>query len=225
MAIITRDNLFAQKASGAKWDVAVAIKRGNPLPLDDSSIFQTYQAAAEYAANSPIAYPTQIVAVLNADGSNEYYGITQQGTLENVGGSEVDNMSVMLNDKKVSLKNFGQKYYKYVNILPEVATINDLDADAEEGAYCKVDDDWYIKEAEAWALADVYPENEDPYILVEGFTYGLEPKVTQVVGEDGQPHFELAWYERLSYSKDEVNTIVEELEKKIEGASSWGDSF
>jgi hypothetical protein len=37
-----RDKFFADKAVGALWDVAVSMKRGNPLPLDSSSVFDSY---------------------------------------------------------------------------------------------------------------------------------------------------------------------------------------
>lgn len=225
--MLTRDELFSKQTSGAKWDVAVAIKRGNPLPLDNSSIFKTYEDAAEYAANSPIAYPTQIVAVLNEDGTNEYYGITQSGTLESIGGSsvDVDNLSVMLNGSKLSLKNFGTQYYKHVNVLASVTSVDDLDATAETGSYCKVDDVWYVKDVSSWVLADNYPKNDDPYILVEGFTYGLEPKVIQVTDLDGDDKFEVAWYEKVSYSKEEVDAMMQEIHTKLDDSSSWGDSF
>ena len=36
-----RDDFFAAKAQGSLWDVAVSIKRGNPLPLDADSIFDS----------------------------------------------------------------------------------------------------------------------------------------------------------------------------------------
>jgi hypothetical protein len=67
-----RDKFFEDKAIGALWDVAVSIKRGNPLPLDSNSVFDSYSALETYAAGV-LAYPGQIVAVVNADSTGIYY--------------------------------------------------------------------------------------------------------------------------------------------------------
>ena len=67
-----RDDFFAKKAKGSLWDVAVSIKRGNPLPLDADSIFESYAALETYAADV-LAYPGQVVAVVNADSTGIYY--------------------------------------------------------------------------------------------------------------------------------------------------------
>ena len=45
-----REQFFIDKAAGALWDVAVSIKRGNPLPLDSNSVFESYSALQTYAA-------------------------------------------------------------------------------------------------------------------------------------------------------------------------------
>ena len=67
-----RDDFFAAKAKGSLWDVAVSIKRGNPLPLDADSIFESYAALEAYAADV-LAYPGQVVAVVNEDSTGIYY--------------------------------------------------------------------------------------------------------------------------------------------------------
>lgn len=67
-----RDDFFAAKLNGSLWDVAVSIKRGNPLPLDADSIFDSYAALEAYAADV-LAYPGQIVAVVNEDSTGIYY--------------------------------------------------------------------------------------------------------------------------------------------------------
>lgn len=80
---ITRDDFFAAKAKGSLWDVAVSIKRGNPLPLDADSIFESYAALETYAADV-LAYPGQIVAVVNADSTGIYY-LDQNCAIQPVG--------------------------------------------------------------------------------------------------------------------------------------------
>ena len=67
-----REDFFDAKTKGSLWDVAVSIKRGNPLPLDADSIFASYEALEAYAADV-LAYPGQVVAVVNEDSTGIYY--------------------------------------------------------------------------------------------------------------------------------------------------------
>ena len=69
---ITREEFFNKKANASLWDVAVSIKRGNPLPLDADSIFESYAALETYAADV-LAYPGQLVAVVEEDSTGIYY--------------------------------------------------------------------------------------------------------------------------------------------------------
>ena len=69
---ITREEFFNKKANASLWDVAVSIKRGNPLPLDRDSVFESYAALQTYAADV-LAYPGQVVAVVNEDSTGIYY--------------------------------------------------------------------------------------------------------------------------------------------------------
>ena len=99
-----REEFFKNKEQASLWDVAVSIQRGNPLPLDSNSVFESYAALEEYAT-SPLAYPGQIVSVVNTDGV-EFYGLDHElkivtlssssepddGILELYGGSATDNI-------------------------------------------------------------------------------------------------------------------------------------
>lgn len=69
---ITREEFFNKKANASLWDVAVSIKRGNPLPLDRDSVFENYAALETYAADV-LAYPGQIVAVVEENSTGIYY--------------------------------------------------------------------------------------------------------------------------------------------------------
>lgn len=69
---MTREEFFEKQAKGSLWDVAVSIKRGNPLPLDADSIFKSYADLEAYAADV-LAYPGQLVSVVNADSTSIYY--------------------------------------------------------------------------------------------------------------------------------------------------------
>lgn len=62
---MTRDEFFEALTNGAKWDVGVSIARTNPLPLDANSVFKTLDDLNTYTTTSPLAYPGQIVAVID----------------------------------------------------------------------------------------------------------------------------------------------------------------
>lgn len=92
---ISRDEFFENKAKGALWDVGVSIKRGNPLPLDADSVFDSYSAAEAYVSGV-LAYPGQILAVVEAAKTTIYY-ISEAGKLVEVGAAvKVDNKSIIL---------------------------------------------------------------------------------------------------------------------------------
>lgn len=49
---------------GAKWDLPVYLNRQNPIPLDGTSIYNSYAEAEAYAKGDPKAYPGQIISVV-----------------------------------------------------------------------------------------------------------------------------------------------------------------
>ncbi len=105
---MTREEFFDAKLNAALWDVAVSIKRGNPLPLDSNSVFASYAELAAYAAG-PLAYPGQIIAVVEETQTKIYYldqnlniqsfssgggSFDPEGTIELYGGSATDNITL-----------------------------------------------------------------------------------------------------------------------------------
>ena len=87
-----RDDFFAAQAKASLWDVAVSIKRGNPLPLDANAVYASYGVLVstevvdgvekntytpgsllEYAKTNPVAYPGQICAVVDVNKTTIYY--------------------------------------------------------------------------------------------------------------------------------------------------------
>lgn len=110
-----RNQFFTSLEESALWGVPVAIQRTNALPLDNTEVFKTLADAEAYAQDTTRkAYPGQIIAVIAEDGSNSYFGISQDRTLESIGGStEGDNKTIVLKDGILSLKNFGETYFRY----------------------------------------------------------------------------------------------------------------
>lgn len=149
-----RDDFFANKAVGALWDVAVSIKRGNPLPLDSNSVFESYEALETYASGV-LAYPGQVVAVVNADSTGIYY-LDQDLAIKEVGSVPVaDDKSIVVKDGIISLHDYGSAYYKYV---PEV--INEETQEKTPAHYERVE----VSDSNIWAA-------------------GLEPKVVSENGQ------------------------------------------
>lgn len=70
-----RNNFFTELAGASMWDVAVAINRGNALPLDRYSVFQSLEEVNAYINNpkGSIAYPGQILTVVGENATTVYY--------------------------------------------------------------------------------------------------------------------------------------------------------
>lgn len=72
-------------------------RRGNPNPLDNSSVWASLEAAQNYAATDPVAYVGQILTVVdNENGVVIVYAIQDEaGTLKKVGSSPVGDESTI----------------------------------------------------------------------------------------------------------------------------------
>ena len=68
---------------GAKWDLPVYLNRQNPIPLDGTSIYNSYAEAETYAKENAKAYPGQIISVVT-DTEVKVYKINN-GQLEELG--------------------------------------------------------------------------------------------------------------------------------------------
>lgn len=161
------------------------IKRGNPWPLDASSVWYSYDEMKAYAEDAKgVAYVGQILALVDENNIAEAYIISDdKGTLKPVGsGVVVDNKTIMIEEEAIGLKDFGKRFYKYV---PEVK-------DAEGTV---------TKEA-GYELVEVSETN--PWVA------GLEPRV---VSEDGQ--FVLGWFEPNPTTIEGVNNQVSALQTTV----------
>lgn len=216
---MTREEFFAQKANGALWDVAVSIKRGNPLPLDSNSVFDSYAALETYAAGV-LAYPGQIVAVVNTDSTGIYY-LDQNLAIQEVGKIPTgDEKSISIIDGKVQIKNFGDHYFKYVAadpVLPDIyATSTTLPADAADGTFAKVGTAetfvYYKKVGGVWGTTEETPKASS-YVKTTGFIDGLQPKV--VLKEGTANEYELAWYEPSTETIEGVSSKVAAVDSKV----------
>lgn len=216
---MTHEEFFAQKANDALWDVAVSIKRGNPLPLDSNSVFDSYAALETYAAGV-LAYPGQIVAVVNTDSTGIYY-LDQNLAIQEVGKIPTgDEKSISIIDGKVQIKNFGDHYFKYVAadpVLPDIyATSTNLPADAADGTFAKVGTAetfvYYKKVGGVWGTTEETPKASS-YVKTTGFIDGLQPKV--VLKEGTANEYELAWYEPSTETIEGVSSKIAAVDSKV----------
>lgn len=84
-------------------------RRGNPNPLDNSSVWASLAEAQNYAANDPVAYVGQILTVVdNANGVATVYSIQDEaGTLKKVGTSPVGDESTITVAEDGTVSLFG----------------------------------------------------------------------------------------------------------------------
>ena len=92
---------------GAKWDLPVYLNRQNPIPLDGTSIYNSYAEAEAYAKGDPKAYPGQIISVVTGSEVKVYK--INNGKLEELGkGSLVTDQNPKL---LATADNIGQIIY------------------------------------------------------------------------------------------------------------------
>lgn len=92
---------------GAKWDLPVYLNRQNPIPLDGTSIYNSYAEAEAYARENAKAYPGQIISVVT-ESEVKVYKINN-GKLEELGkGSLVTDKNPKL---LATTDNIGQIIY------------------------------------------------------------------------------------------------------------------
>ena len=109
MAMIKKDGNF--------MGLPMNIARGNPIPLDNSEIWYSYEEMLNYAQTNPVAYVGQILGLVNeADNTaTAYIILNTDGEVKEVGkATVVDNTTIVINEETLSLKDFGKRFYKYI---------------------------------------------------------------------------------------------------------------
>lgn len=116
----TRDKLFealgnavtsdgtVSDGTGATWSAGVSFKRAVALPQEKYSVFKSLQEAQYYAQSNPVAYPGQIVVVLDEDGTTTAYVLGQTGEVQAIGGAVVLDETTLTTDDdgKVTIRGF-----------------------------------------------------------------------------------------------------------------------
>lgn len=98
---------------GAKWDLPVYLNRQNPIPLDGTSIYNSYAEAEAYAKGDAKAYPGQIISVVTETEVKVYK--INNGKLEELGkGSLVTDQNPKL---LATADNIGQIIYLTTQVI------------------------------------------------------------------------------------------------------------
>ena len=139
MAIYNLDNYLEKDGLGFPLN----FRRGNPNPLDNSSVWKSYEEAKAYAETNPVAYVGQPITVVTTaeDGSTSVTMYTIQnaaGDLEEVGKVTLgDDKVVEIIDGKITLVGIDEitdTSKKYQPILVDgVLTWQELSATTVEG--------------------------------------------------------------------------------------------
>ena len=109
---VNLNTFFDKLDTGATWSAGVAFKRAAALPLERYEVHKSYEDAVDYATNNAVAYPGQVIAVVETEGTTEkikIYYIDESKNLQEVGSATLgDEVSIVLDPttKKLSIKGF-----------------------------------------------------------------------------------------------------------------------
>ena len=101
----------------------IGFSRNNPIPLDKTEVWLDLEELRTYAASGATAYVGQKVTYVDvANKTATVYTIAdEEGTLQAVGApTEGDEVTISLDNGILSLKDFGKRYYEYVDAEGEV---------------------------------------------------------------------------------------------------------
>lgn len=112
------NTFFDKLDTGATWSAGVAFKRAAALPLERYEVHKSYADALAYAQENAVAYPGQVIAVVEAEEGTvekiKIYYIDENKELQEVGSATLgDELSIVLDPvtKKLSIKGFENAGY------------------------------------------------------------------------------------------------------------------
>ena len=116
------ESVFTKKN---KMDFSNAMVRGNGIPLDITEVYNSLNAAIQYAATDPVAYEGQLLAVTENGDTNVYViGPKAQGAVT-IGEAQVTNY-LKLVGKETDLTNYYTKS-QVDALIPTIPTLNVVD--------------------------------------------------------------------------------------------------
>lgn len=106
------------KTDGGYMSLPIQIQRGNPIPLDKYAVWYDEALMRDYAKNNPVAYVGQFLSLVNEDANTTtaYMIINVAGDIQEIGAGTMsaDGKSIEIVNESVQLKDFGVRYYRYI---------------------------------------------------------------------------------------------------------------
>ena len=164
----------------------IGFSRNNPIPLDKTEVWLSFEELQTYAREGATAYVGQKLTHVDVENKTAtvYVVANEDGDLMPVGSpTEGDEVSISLNDGVLSLKDFGKFFYRYIAAV------------GEEGQ-----DGYVAAHYERTEVSTEYP-----------WVAGLEPKVTEVDGV-----LTLGWYEPNPTTLEGLGSQVTATQEAVE---------
>lgn len=124
------------KTNGGYNALPISYKRGNPIPLDKSSVWYDYDLMVAYAQSDATAYVGQILSLVNADDASAvaYIILNEAGDLEALGAAAITND---IENIQLELTNIGEDIE---SILTQIgAPANAETGESASGLYAEID--------------------------------------------------------------------------------------
>ena len=175
--------------TGNKMDWTNAMIRGNGIPLDYYSVFDSYNNAVVYAANNPVAYEGQVLAVTE-NGDTIVYVVTpaSQGTVT------IDDTEVTVYLKEVGKATIGDD--KSITLNEETGELSIVGVDtAETGSQLTKQSDGTV----AWVKPDT--------TTVEGLSSAVDTLQGQVGSSSDEASASGSLYARTSQNAADITIL------------------
>lgn len=224
------------KTNGGYNALPISYKRGNPIPLDKSSVWYDYEALVAYATTDPTAYVGQILSLVDVNNVNDakaYIILNLAGDIEEIGtgavSGTVDSLVLQLEQVAEDIDNIENSI---TNLMSVVGVPGDQDVEAS-GLYAELN-----KKANA---QDVYTKEETDFNIGEAVSKAAHLKRKEVDSIDNiDPNASDAdqyiymvpsglldddnkYYEYIVIEVDvkDEDGIVIGTEKRVERVGSW----
>ena len=174
---VNYENIINSIESGNKMDWTNALNRLQPVPIDITSIFRTYNDAVVYAASNPVAYQTQIVCVAENDSAYIITGTPYPNATNIV---EIEGISYNVYLKPISSSSSGGSTSGggSVEINTDVLIIDGGNAQIAIEGWPDILDEIDAKSEEIFRLQEIIAgldsENEDQQQLINDLNAEIE---------------------------------------------------
>lgn len=104
------------KKDGGFVSFPVQLQRTNPIPIDSTLTWYSFEELQAYARSNGAAYVGQILSLIDETNktATAYIVLNEAGDIQKINSVLTDNSSINKENEILSLKNFGKQYYKFI---------------------------------------------------------------------------------------------------------------